>query len=278
VPRRSASGIPPKADTIPHCLSYVEIFADGNVKDVVGNKAAASIVSGSLGMRVVGSLFEAVGTVNVFGTMDTVTQSYGATLLAPSTGRGLNAAQLIVRSRFRDWGARSCADYTYNLVCNMGWRAEVNATSRNWATAFRKSAPPSADTDSVETVSSVTQVPMYGIDLGLWYRFFDGGITGSDSSHRPASMILDFGYSRRALRGDLGASDGPLAQLRAKLLQAPEKTFSGLHLGLTVSYNQIQSSFTYYHFDGEVIGISAGQVVASVSLNAALASGVFKRL
>jgi hypothetical protein len=276
-PKRASVGKTIVADTIPHCLSSVELFADGNVKDVVGNSGATSIASGSLGMRFVGSRYEVAGSVNVFGTTDTVTQSYGATLLAPSTGRGLNAAQLVVRSRFRDWGDRGCADYSYSLLCNMGWRAEANATSRNWATAFRKSAPPPGGTDSVKTVSSVAIVPMYGIDLGLWYQFFDGRITGSDSSSRPAAMILDLGYSRRALRGDLGAADGHLSTVRAELLQTPNKTFTGIHLGLTLRYNQVESSFTYFRLDGSAIGISGGQVVASVSLNAALVSGVFRR-
>lgn len=264
-------------DLVPHCLAHLEIFAEGSVKDVLGNADVNSVTSGALGMKVVGSRFEVSGLVNVAGASDTVTSAFGATLLAPATGRSLNAASLIVRRRLRDWGDPECLRYNYPQTCNQGFRLEVNATSRVWATDTKAVPPKDIGGDTVQVVTATSQVPLYGIDAGWSYEFFRGAITSSDSSNRPAAMWLDVGYSRRAIRGDIGSKSEVTTVIRTRLLGSAQRTFDGYHAALSLAYGQVESSLTYLWLNGDVRGLSGGQVVASVSLRAALASGLLRR-
>lgn len=268
---------PRKKDAVPHCLTQLEVFADGNIKNVLGNSDVNSVASGALGLRVVGSRFQVSGLINVAGPSDTVTSAFGATLLAPATGRSLNAASLVVRQRLRDWGDPACLRYNYPQTCNQGFRIEVNATSRLWATETRVEPPNDAGRDTTKVVTATSQVPMYGIDAAWSYEFFRGAIVSSDSAKRAAAMWLDVGYSRRAIRGDIGSTSEETTAIRQKLLGSSQRTFDGYHAALTLSYGQIESKLTYLWLNGDVRGLSGGQVIASVSLRAALASGLLKR-
>lgn len=273
---RSARGPYAKSDTIPHCLDHLEIFGQGNVKDALGSGSGGASPSGALGVHYTGSRYDVTGLVNVAGSSDTVRSGFGGTVLLPSTGGGLNAASLVIRMRFRDWGARRCADYYYSKTCNMGLRLALDASTRVWATQTGKSSPAGGQGDSVTTVTGVTEVPMWGVGLGVWYSFFDAPLA-ADSGGGRAAMLLDLGLAHRAIRGALGGTSEAQTALRDSLLNDRRHDFTGLEVGLTLQYNQVRSTFTYYLFNGHADGFSGGEIVATVSLDAAIASRLLTR-
>jgi hypothetical protein len=266
----------PSTDTIPQCLPRVELFADGNLKDVLGGgDSTKAVASGALGLHYQGNRYEVTGLVNVAGTNDTVVAGYGSTLLLPATGHGLNAASLSVRGRFLDWNDTSCARYGNGVICNAGWHLEANASARNWATSFIKSPPPQGLADTIRQVARVLEVPMWGVDADLWYSFFDAQLISSDTTSRRVSMELDVGIARRAIRGDIASAGN--AFLRDSLLTSMRTNFTGLHVGLTLTHNDVRSAFTYCWLNGGVPGLSGGQIVATVELRSALVSGLLDR-
>ena len=88
-------------------------------------------------------------------------------------------------------------------------------------------------------------------------------------------MIVDAGYVLRSLRGDLTSSRKD--SVRNDLLRTTTTRFQGYEVGLTLVYDQLRSSFTYYFLSSNVDGLSRGQIVATVELRAALASGLLRR-
>jgi hypothetical protein len=264
-------------DSIPHCIAHVEVFADGNVKDVLGNPNSTAAASGALGLHYQGSRFEVTGMVNVVGTTDTVRADYGASLLLPTTGQALNAASLAVRYSLYDWNDSRCASYSYNMLCNVGFRVELNASTRDWATSVKNSGPLAGQTDSVSNVVTASTIPMWGSDVGVWYAFFQGNLPSTDTVARPVSMLLDVSWAHRALRGDISGGTASQQATRQALLNTTATNFDGLGVGLTLVFNQVRSNLTYYRFGGAVNGLSGGQIVATVEIQAAFASGLLRR-
>jgi hypothetical protein len=84
---------------LPASSPRIEVFADGNLRHVIGEPGEGTNAAGSLGVRYVGPNYIATGMVNVAGTADTVTEAFGATMLAPSSGTGFNAGLLDIRRR-----------------------------------------------------------------------------------------------------------------------------------------------------------------------------------
>lgn len=270
-PRRLSTTI----DTIPHCLARVQVFGDANLKDVLGAPGSSAIASGALGLNYAGSRFIATGVVNVAGTSDTVRAGYGSSLLAPAAGKGLNAGSLVIRARAKDWRDTTCAGYSYGIACNMGIRAALSASTRRWATRIQRVVSTTNNADTVDKVLEVSDVPILGASIGAWYSFFDGTLGTSDSVNRPVGMVIDAGYVMRSMRGDL--TSGKRDAVRSGLLGSDATRFSGWETGLTLIYDQIRSNFTYYYFGNSVDGLSRGQIVATVELRAALASGLLRR-
>lgn len=265
------------ADTIPHCLPRIEVLAEGNIKDVLGGSKATATAAGSLGLQFVGNRHIVTGMVNVAGTEDTVRTGYGATLLVPAAGKGLNAGMLALRTRFRQWSDTTCGDYDYAITCNLGVRLRADASTRRWATKIERITSAPGATDSVERVTEVRDVPTWGAGFGLWYAFFDGAIETTDNASRPVTMILDVGVAHRALRGDLGGEKPETEELRNRLLGTGRRNFTGAEVGLTLVFDRIRSSFTYLWLNGHADGLSRGQIVATVELRAPLASGLLER-
>lgn len=301
------SCVTPRASDVPrretHCRALVEVFADGNVKDVLGSGKGAASTSGALGLHYIGNQYEVTGIVNVVGTGDTVRKQFGAAVLAPATGSALNAASLVIRRPFRKWGDYTCAGDNYSLVCNAGLRLHADASTRLWATATRRVAVPATTTttasgsatgsttgstttaapDTVDQVVATTEVPTWGVGLDLSYTFFREAITTSDGSTRPIYMVLDMGVMRRAVRGDItdsvvdsktGARTAPLSN---KLLGTGRRNFDGVEVGLSMIYDKIRTTFTYVRLNDEVPGLSRGQIVAAAEIRAAIASGLLRR-
>jgi hypothetical protein len=274
------------ADTIPHCLSMVEVLASGNVKDALGTKGASAVANGALGLHFAGSNFDVRALVNVASTSDTVRAQYGSTLLVPGAGGGINAAELRVRGRFGSWEDPRCARYDYNSrLCNMGYRVALDASTREWATRFdttikvtpaAQGSTTPAKADTTVGVGETARVPMWGLSATVWYEFFRGDLRGTDSSRRPVALLLDVGGSYRALRGDIAADE--FSDLRTRLLQEDKTAYLGIETGLTMTYNNVTSRFTYYWFPNcKARGLCGGQIVAGVSLDASIASELLRR-
>jgi hypothetical protein len=253
------------------CPPLVEVFADGNVKDVLGSKKASTAASGALGLHFVGNKYDVTGLINVAGTEDTVRTNFGSAILVPATGGALNAAMLNIRSRFKKWGDPMCAQPDYPMSCNIGWRLHADASTRLWATGTERRV---VNNDTVTVITSTREVPIWGAGLDFTYSFFRAAITGSDSIRRPAEMLLDIGVMRRAIRGDL--ADRSRGDERFGLLRSRNTHFDGLEVGLSMIYDKVRASFTYVRLNGNVDGLSGGQIVAAVDLRAALASGILR--
>lgn len=257
------------------CIPWSQVFADGNVKDVLGGGDNSAAASGALGLHYVGNKFDVTGLVNVAGTNDTIRAGYGSSLLVPAAGKGLNAGSLTIRRRARELRDPTCARNRASYWCNVGYKVYANASTRRWATETRMIAPPAGQTDSVEQVIDSEEVPIWGTGLSGWYMFFDDALVGSDSTRRGVSMVLDGGVLLRAVRGDIGAESSDA--LRKRLLGTDRTLFPGFEIGLTMIYDQIRSSFTYYYLPGQANGLTGGQIVAAVDLRGALASGLLRR-
>lgn len=281
VPRRACDLPRPlrlvPGDSIPHCIARVQVFGDANLKDVLGAKDAPAVASGALGLHYAGSRYIVTGLVNVAGTNDTVRANFGSSLLIPAAGQGLNAASLVVRRRAFDWGDTRCAGYVYNNLCNFGVRLAVSASTRRWATRAQLAPPSAGSIDSVVQVVEVTDVPILGAEAGLSYEFFDGALFSSDDMGRQVGMILDAAFTYRALRGDLSGGSPNREEQRQRMLGTTETNFRGWQVGLTLVYDQLRSTFTYYKLNGAVDGLTRGQIVAGVDLRAPIASGLLTR-
>ena len=252
----------------------VEIFADGSIKDMLGGGSEGALATGALGLRYRGPLFRTVGMINVAGTSDTIASNYGASLLAPGAGAGLNAG--LVEVRMAAQGLEGCQAVTGALVlpCNLGLHAYASASTRIWGTNVERSTDASGETRT--RVLDAMEVPIWGLGLALTYTFFDDVMQGEESSW-PVAMALDVGYARRAIRGNL-ASDRPTRRaLRSVLLLTEDTDFGGLEIRLGLRYKDVLSSFTYYRMRGDIDGFSGGQILAVVSLQAVLNSGLLRR-
>jgi hypothetical protein len=282
LPRRSCASPRPlllrrsERDSVIHCIAQLELYADGNIKDVLGTSKTKPAINGALGLKFIGNRFEATGLVNIAGTVDTVRRGYGASMLTPGTGHGLNAALLEVIMSRREWRDPACAMYSYPLACNIRLRLQLSASTKRWLTAQGKLAPPVGKTDSVDFIET-RDVPIWGADVGVSYKFVDEAIAISDSVKQTASMILDIGYSHRALRGDISGDSTTVIALRNTLLGTRNIDYPGLSVGITLTYGMLRSQFTYMRLRGAANGLSRGQVVATAEIRAPLASGALKR-
>jgi hypothetical protein len=266
-----------RRDSLPRCLPRVEVFADGNVKDVLGAAGTKADASDALGLHYTGGRYDVTGLVNVAGARDTILRGYGSSILIPAAGPALNAAALSIRGSIRDWTDRRCAQYAPPISCQIGFRLRADASTRLWASKTSRVAPPAGQTDSVDRVDETIEVPVWGLALDGSYSFFFGDIIMTDGARRPVEMILDVGVARRAIRGDIGSDSQVRKDLRRKLLGTEDRTFGGYQIGLTLIYHQIRSSLSYVRLTSDVDGLSGGQIVAALDLRAPLASGLLQR-
>jgi hypothetical protein len=241
---------------------YVEVFAEGNLRNVVSQPTDVSSASGSLGMRYRGPTYIASGLINIAGTSDTVSSSLGATLLAPSAGKALNAGLLDIRRRFVPWLGNDCEQKNNRMKvrCHFGIHLYASIASWRWATS----------TDSTGAALTAQDVPVWGSGLGFFYTFFEGRIGDRPAQdNQSVAMVLDAGLATRHLRGDLYDQDS----LRLSLLGDTDRNFEGLELGLNLQFPELRAGITYYFINGDVPGFSHGQVVAGVSVQANLTGG-----
>jgi len=253
----------------------VQIFLSGNLRDVVGQTEQGAQGTGALGMRYIGPAYVATGLINVAGAFDTVGAGFGGTMLPPSTGRGLNAGVLDIRRRYlfgHDNQCRRVHDLRFaaeslralrqevpdsmrgRVICSLGLHTYLGVSTSRWGIT----RDPVTD-----TVTSTIDVPVWGAGLGLSYTFIDDRLDNKD-----LAMVLDVGLATRNLRGDLAADRR--SDLRESLLGTDRRNFYGLEMGLAMQYENVGAALTYYFFGSDVDGLSHGQVVAGVSIHAAL--------
>ena len=252
-------------EAITDTLRQVEVFGDGNVKGTVGQDDEATAAAGSLGMRFNDGTFVVTGSINIAGTHSTATKSLGATLLSPATGGPLNAGLVDVRVPHL-LSLRTCrsneAATLKSALCTFGFHAYGSIATTRWATLV----------DDAGVVTDSVDVPYWGFGFGPSVTFFSGKI-GSGDDAKPVSMVLDAGFVSRHLRGDLFSQD----TVRTRLIGTTKRDFYGLEIGLGLQFGNVRSGFSYYFLDGDVRGLSHGQVVAGVSVQASLIGGPLKK-
>jgi hypothetical protein len=121
-------------------------------------------------------------------------------------------------------------------------------------------------------IVATVDVPVWASGLGVYYSFVDGSV-GDSADQKAVAMVLDVGLAGRHLRGDLFDQE---AVRKALLNGDTRRNFYGLEIGLGIQYEQIKAGITYYFMNGRVNGLSHGQVVAGVSVQANLNSGRLK--
>jgi hypothetical protein len=248
-------------EAITRASPEVEVFGDGNVKGTVGQADNATAAAGSLGMRYNDGTFVVTGSINIAGTHSTVIKSPGASLLSPATGGPLNAGLIDLRLphllSISTCRAGNLSAWR-SALCTFGLHVYGSAATSRWATRLGEDG---AVIDSVD-------VPYWGFGIGPSVTFFSGTIK-TGTTDKAVSMVLDAGFVSRHLRGDLFSQD----TLRTRLLTTGKKDFYGLELGLGLQFGNVRSGFSYYFLNGDVPGLSHGQVVAGVSIQASLLGG-----
>jgi hypothetical protein len=261
VPPPSVAAQTLQLDAITRLQPQVEVFGDGNVKGTVGQADNATAAAGSLGMRYRDGTFVVTGSINIAGTHTTATRSLGATLLSPATGGPLNAGLIDLRLPHflsaRTCGAGDLSAWN-SVLCTFGLHVYGSAATTRWATRI----------DEAGAVLDSVDVPFWGFGIGPSVTFFTGTLR-SGNTEKAVSMVLDAGLVSRHLRGDLFSQD----TLRTRLLTSGKKDFYGLELGLGLQFGNVRSGFSYYFLNGDVPGLSHGQVVAGVSIQASLIGG-----
>ena len=249
---------------VPQSCSIVQVFGDANVRSVVSSASDATNATGSIGMRYYGPSWVAVGSISIAGPSDTLTNSFGSTLLPPASGRAFNAGLIDLRLRQLPYLGQ------YRYLTHVGFRVYGSASSSIWAL---EDTIQSSDHGPIPP--QAFEVPVWGMGAGLYYQFFGGSI--NDSNY--VAMLLDVGWAKRNLRGDLfsdGRKELGREEVRLALLGSSERAYSGLELGLSMVFNGLKAGMTYYYFGRgnkpHVDGLTGGQVVAGIGIQTTLAS------
>jgi hypothetical protein len=222
----------------------VSVFADGSLRQGLGQKNGGPIPGGSLGISVVRPKFNLDFMINIAGNESDVRKDHAATLLAPGSGGSLAAG--LIEARYRGKGP-------------LGLRFYGGISSADWT----------------DTTSSVTLGTVIGaVGVGPFINLFGGTIKTSDTSSTRVAGAFDIGIAWRGVGGDF-AQEGTDMQ-RTNIFGSLSKPDFGLELGLTLQLNDLRAGFTYYYFGGNVRGMSKGQVVAGFSISSALLSGELK--
>ena len=236
------------------------VFADGNLKDVLGKKEGASSPSGSLGASIATHRITASFLINAVGAAAPVDKDFGSSLLAPASGSGLSAGLAELRYALKTVKLDGiCAGH--------GIRLYGSVSSARW-----KRSP-----DDSTYIGAV--IP--GGGGGLYCQFvnhYEEALKDNDGKdtreERLLAVMLDAGLAIRAIAGDVTheAND----TLRIRILGTDKRTQWGIEVGVSIQYNGLKAGLTYYRFPRQIPGFSRGQVVAGFSVETALAKGSLK--
>ena len=229
--------------------SRIEVFADGNLKNALG-QGDGQLAAASLGLGISMKRLSLSLLVNTIGTAKPLEKDFGTTLLAPASGASLAAGLVDVR-----W---LTGKDTVATTFKRGWRFYGSISSAEWQVLPGDPLP--------------TGVVVGGFGFGRFYSLL--GEVKSDEDPNPVGAVFDIGVAARAIGGDI-ASDFNEDRLNAAI-PGGGKVHIGLELGLQLQINGAKASLTYYAFWGkDVPGLTRGQVVAGFSVQSPLFKGEF---
>ncbi|NOT08021.1 MAG: hypothetical protein HOP28_07435 [Gemmatimonadales bacterium] len=229
----------------------VAVYADGNLKNALGQEAVTTLASASLGLAIGFARLSVDLLINTIGTASPLEKGFGTTLLAPASGASLAAGLIDIR-----WF--SSKDPSAQIT-TAGIRGYGSISSARW----QVQASPAPAIGAV----------VGGIGLGGFVAL--GGHVSGDDARRNSAVValLDIGVAVRGVGGDIASPPN-----REQYAQAfgGNTLRIGLELGLQLAVNGAKAGLTYYYFGGSVSGLSRGQVVAGISVQSALFEGALK--
>jgi hypothetical protein len=265
---------------LPPCMRYVEVFADGNIKDAITQAASVQSASGSIGVSFATDRTLASFLVNAVGSSPALRENFGASLLAPASGGSLSAGLIDVTFRpFVHYGKPETCDTpskSAGLARRLAMRWYLSVSSAKW------SYSPS---DAAENDSELRDIGAVAIGIGAGFRYFflNGNLNDTNAasprqtqvsdleSRKPVAVYIDVGPAMRWLGGDIGSDVN--APIRQALFGPGRRMRIGLEVDLGVQFKGMKSGLTYYWFDGENTGFTDGQVIAGFSVQTALFGG-----
>lgn len=237
-----------------------ELYADANVRRTVGQAEGGQVAAGSLGAFFMGGTWALDFFVNTVGTTTAIRGDYGPSILAPGAGGSFNAGLIEGRRLIGDSDNRR----------RFGVRGYASVSAGRWQ-----------PTDTLRS-----PVGFVGTGLGGGGFFSIGGrvpaevVDKSDGSTKPGfkslSAVLDVGAAYRSVGGDISdaqSRDTNLVKLRDEIGLATMRRWAP-EIGVTIAFNDLKAGITWYRFGGRMRGFSRGQVVAGISVQSALASGL----
>ncbi|MDQ3136411.1 MAG: hypothetical protein M3Q93_02360 [Gemmatimonadota bacterium] len=227
-----------------------EVYADGNLKDVVGSTDGTTSASGSLGVSYATEAFSVNLLVNAVGNATPLRDNFGTALLAPAAGSSLNAGVVDVR-----WNAAQ--EPKKGLCGTFGLRGYGSISSARWQT---------------DTSGTTAGVVTPGAGLGGFCQLLSVHPSApAETEARSLSAVLDIGLAVRGIGGDIAQTANDT--IRMRLIGSDTRTKVGLEIGLALQVNGIKAGLTYYSFPGETPGLSDGQVIAGFSVQSAFLHG-----
>jgi hypothetical protein len=245
--RPASPGVAQAAPCDPASLKCATLYLDGAVR-TADKKSETTAATGSIGVNLGHLGWEAVAQINIAAATDTIRQAPGQSMLVPGSG-GFTNGLVEGRGRFKQSGILGRAYYS---LSSYTWELPATATEAAVASPMN----------------------ILGSGLGLIWRMADGQIGGLDNAH--LRLELNAGVMNRTLRGD--ASAEALAARRTAFLGTEKLSFSGIEWGLTIGYNDLRGSITYYSFPraSSIRGFTGGQAVAGFAIAAPLVQGALK--
>jgi hypothetical protein len=232
----------------------IVVFAEGDIRGVAtGDSTKSATGTGSLGANLVTRRGIWQANIAIASSVDTVSEGYGNSILAPGTGRSLRSGSLSYH--WNTPSRRYLPDkfHLYGSVSSYHWRA----TSTN-------------SDGSVDTTT--TQVSTMG--LGALARSEPGCCRVLDN---PVLLAIEYGLAARWLNGNISGR----RDLRSTLLGTDRSAFVGPELGLQLSFGKATASLAAYYLFGKkgehVDGLTDLQIIAAFTASSEIFRGPLTR-
>lgn len=226
----------------------IAIMADGNVRTVLTAKGdAPTPTAGALGLSFGRYNSNFTVLVNVVGRVDSVTADFGASLLPPTSG-GATSSRLSALIDFRQLFRKAMRIGPISLANGFGWHVYLSGAPVAWV-------------DTATTNHPSYKAFVIGAGLQLSREVYNQDVAGTS-----VSVVFDGGPALRSLKGDVTSTNPTRADLRTRLLGTANRDFLGLETGLTIQMKEVRMGVSYYHFGGQVDGLSNGQAVFGFSV------------
>ncbi|MES2521579.1 MAG: hypothetical protein V4617_02690 [Gemmatimonadota bacterium] len=214
----------------------ISLYADGNVQSMLESTENTS-ATGSIGLAIQNPYVFAALHVTAAGTMENVTEAFGGRVLSAGGGGSFSGFGADLR-----WLPRKWLDLWY------GGRTYVQGSSSNWVSGTQSVSAPLVAAGLLATLE-------YRDSLGV---------------DNPVSVMADIGIARRQIRGNIAQSTND--SFREAILGTRQTGWTGMEAALTIQVHQISARGAYYHFGGNINGLSKGQIVTSISVKSAIFS------